>query len=157
MLAHAAEFDLLVNAFRFDAPIEAIAVDEATWDQTLDSNAKAVYFASQAAAKHFLSGKRRGKIINVCSNLGGIARPGQVAFCASQGAVFQVTKALAVEWAQHQINVNALALGTGDAATAVGKQPTFAEVADTALFLAEGRSDHLYGHILMIDAGETLV
>ena len=114
---------------------------------------------------------RGGKIINIASLLsfqGGITVP---AYAASKGAVAQLTKALANEWAKHKINVNAIAPGymrTDNTAALQADQSRNRQIleripagrwgepedlAGAAVFLSSSASDYLHGHVLVVDGG----
>ena len=113
----------------------------------------------------------RGKILNIASLLsfqGGITVP---AYAASKGAVAQLTKALANEWAKHRINVNAIAPGymrTDNTAALqadqnrnrqileripAGRWGEPEDLAGAAVFLSSSASDYLHGHVLIVDGG----
>ena len=115
--------------------------------------------------------RKSGKIVNTASLLsfqGGIRVP---AYAAAKGAVAQLTKALANEWAEHGINVNAIAPGymaTDNTAPLradpvrsaqilqripAGRWGTPADLAGTAVFLASAASDYVNGHVLVVDGG----
>ncbi len=118
-----------------------------------------------------ISKGRGGKIINLASLLsfqGGVNVP---AYAASKGAVAQLTKALANEWAKHRINVNAIAPGymrTDNTAALqadadrnrqileripAGRWGEPEDLAGAAVFLSSSASDYLHGHVLVIDGG----
>lgn len=100
--------DILVNnaGVVFSRPAEAIT--ESEWDQTFAVNVKGLFFCCQAVGRKMIA-QGGGKIINVSSTFAFVAFAGRTAYAASKAAVSQVTKNLAVEWAPHQINVNAIA------------------------------------------------
>jgi 2-deoxy-D-gluconate 3-dehydrogenase len=133
-------------------------------------NAKTVFFLSQAVARDMMS-RRKGKIINIASLLsftGGITVP---SYSASKGAVAQITKALANEWAQHGINVNAIAPGymvtnntenlrkdpertrSIDERIPAGRWGYPEDLQGAAIFLASKASDYVHGHVLLVDGG----
>ena len=102
--------DILINNAGIIRRAPAIEFTEKDWDDVLAINSKTVFFLSQAVARDMMK-RRYGKIINVASLLafqGGIIVP---SYSASKGAVAQVTKALANEWAASGISVNAIAPG----------------------------------------------
>jgi 2-deoxy-D-gluconate 3-dehydrogenase len=102
--------DILVNNAGIIRRAPAIEFTEADWDDVLQINLKAVFFLSQAAAKVMVR-QGRGKIINVASMLsfqGGIIVP---SYTAAKSGVAGITRALANEWAKHNVNVNAIAPG----------------------------------------------
>ena len=162
--------DILVNNAGIIRRTPAIDFTEKDWDDVMLLNSKIVFFLTQAVAKYMIP-KKSGKIINIASMLsfqGGINVP---SYSASKGAVAQITKALANEWAQYGINVNALAPGymeTNNTANlrkdAVRTQsitdriPAIrwglpADLKGPAVFLASSASDYVNGHILAVDGG----
>jgi 2-deoxy-D-gluconate 3-dehydrogenase len=169
------ELDILMNNAGVQPVAPAVETTEELWDLAMDVNAKALFFCAQAAGRHFLERGKPGKIINTCSSFSVIAEPDFAAYCASKGAVLQITRALAAEWAQHRINVN----GVGP--TAVYTEMTRAElddpeyreayigrlpardipkpehIADAVVFLAGPRSKFVHGHMLLVDSGETVI
>jgi NAD(P)-dependent dehydrogenase (short-subunit alcohol dehydrogenase family) len=100
--------DILINCAGIVLGGSAIEFTEADWDKVIDTNLKGCFFCSQAAGKMMIS-KGGGKIINIASQMGIVGFPERAAYCASKGGVIQLTKALAVEWAPYNINVNAIA------------------------------------------------
>ena len=108
--------DILVNnagttwgAAAVDLPLDA-------WNKVVDLNLTSLFVTTQEVGKRCMVPRRRGKIINIASILGLVGtndttRPGTVAYSASKGGVISFTRALAAEWAQYDINVNAIAPG----------------------------------------------
>jgi 2-deoxy-D-gluconate 3-dehydrogenase len=162
--------DILVNNAGIIRRTPAIDFSERDWDEVMAINAKTVFFFSQAVARDMMK-RKYGKIINVASLLsfqGGIVVP---SYAASKGAVAQVTKALANEWAQHGININAIAPGymATDNTKALREDPARAkaildripagrwgtpkDLAGVAVFLASSASDYVNGHVLVADGG----
>jgi len=164
------KIDILVNNAGIIRRTPAIDFSEKDWDDVMNLNSKTVFFLSQAAAKDMMK-RGSGKIINVASLLafsGGINVP---SYSASKGAVAQITKALANEWASKGININAVAPGymiTNNTAN-LRKDPertqsiseripadrwgTPEDLKGPAVFLASKASDYLNGHILLVDGG----
>ncbi len=162
--------DILVNNAGIIRRTPAIDFSEKDWDDVLTINSKTVFFLSQAAARDMIK-RKYGKIINVASLLafqGGIIVP---SYAASKGAVAQVTKALANEWAPLGITVNAIAPGymatnntkalREDAARSkaildripAGRWGTPEDLQGAAVFLASHASDYVTGHVLVVDGG----
>lgn len=110
--------DVLVNNAGVNIAKPAMEVTEEDWDTVLDLNLKTAFFASQAAAKYMLA-QGSGRIINIASQMAFVGFIKRAAYCSSKGGLVQLTKALAVEWAQQGIRVNAVA-------------PTFIETEFTA-------------------------
>ena len=100
--------DILVNNAGINRPQPAEDVTEDNWDQVMNTNLKGLFFCAQAVGRVMIS-QKKGKIINISSDAGTVGIPGRAAYCASKGGVNLVTKVLAIEWAQHHINVNAIA------------------------------------------------
>jgi 2-deoxy-D-gluconate 3-dehydrogenase len=164
------KIDILVNNAGIIRRSPAIEFSEKDWDEVMYLNSKVVFFLSQAAAKDMMK-RKYGKIINVASLLsfqGGIIVP---SYSASKGAVMQITKALANEWAKFGININAIAPGymatnntTALRADAVRSKSildripaerwgTPEDLQGTAVFLASKASDYVNGHVLAVDGG----
>ena len=162
------KIDILINNAGTIRRTPAIDYSEKDWDEVMALNSKTVFFLSQAVARDMLK-RKSGKIINIASLLsfqGGIIVP---AYAASKGAVAQITKALANEWAQHGINVNAIAPGymATDNTKALREDPvrskaildripagrwgTPRDLAGVAVFLASSASDYVNGHVLVVD------
>ena len=103
--------DILVNNAGTIRREEALDFSEKDWDEVMNLNLKSVFFLSQAVAKQFIRQGSGGKIINIASMLsfqGGIRVP---SYTASKSGVLGLTRLLANEWAQHNINVNGIAPG----------------------------------------------
>jgi 2-deoxy-D-gluconate 3-dehydrogenase len=162
--------DILVNNAGTIRRTPAVDYSEKDWDDIMAVNAKTVFFFSQAVGRDMMK-RKYGKIINIASLLsfqGGILVP---AYAASKGAVAQVTKALANEWASSGINVNAIAPGymATDNTKALredaqrskaileripaGRWGTPEDLAGVAVFLASPASDYVNGHVLVVDGG----
>ncbi|MEP7055641.1 MAG: glucose 1-dehydrogenase [Actinomycetota bacterium] len=100
--------DILVNNAGLGPENAAIDYTEADYDLTMDVNVKGTFFASQAAARHMIE-QGYGRIINMGSQAGTVALPGEPIYCTSKAAIAHLTKCLAVEWGQHNITVNTVA------------------------------------------------
>ncbi len=174
LLAKAVEtfgkIDILINNAGIIRRTPAVDFSEKDWDDVMQINAKTVFFLSQAAGREMIK-RKRGKIINIASLLsfsGGITVP---SYSASKGAVAQITKALANEWAQYGINVNAIAPGymetnnteplrrDADRTRAIteripaGRWGRPDDLQGAAIFLASPASDYVNGHVLIVDGG----
>jgi 2-dehydro-3-deoxy-D-gluconate 5-dehydrogenase len=169
-VAHFGAIDILVNNAGIIRRSPAIDHSEADWNAVIDTDLTSVFRLTQHAGRHMLA-QGSGKIINVASLLtfqGGILVP---SYAAAKGAVGQLTKAFANEWAAKGINVNAIAPGymATDNTEALRGNPQRAaqileripagrwgnpeDVAGAALFLASRASDYVHGHILVVDGG----
>jgi 2-deoxy-D-gluconate 3-dehydrogenase len=88
----------------------ALDVTEEAWDTVLDVNLKGVFFSAQAAARQMVRQGRGGKVVSIASIMGLVASSrSSAAYCASKAGVVNLTRALAIEWAEHNIQVNAVA------------------------------------------------
>jgi 2-dehydro-3-deoxy-D-gluconate 5-dehydrogenase len=170
-LSHFGQLDILINNAGTIRRAPATDYSEADWSTVIAVNLSSVFRLSQLAGKHMIETKRGGKIVNIASLLsfqGGITVP---AYAAAKGGVAQLTKALANEWAQHGINVNAIAPGymrtTNTAALQAdevrnrqileripaGRWGEPKDLAGAAVFLSAPASDYVNGHLLVVDGG----
>jgi len=162
---------ILVNNAGIIRREDAINFTERDWDEVMDLNLKSVFFFAQAVARQFMAQGSGGKIINVASMLsfqGGVRVP---SYTSSKSGVMGLTRALANEWARHQINVNAIAPGymaTDNTAalradearnTAIleripaGRWGMPADLAGPVVFLASEASNYVNGTTLAVDGG----
>jgi 2-deoxy-D-gluconate 3-dehydrogenase len=161
---------VLVNNAGIIRRNDAIDFTEADWDAVLDVNLKAVFFLSQAAARHMIPAGG-GKIINIASMLsfqGGIRVP---SYTASKSGIAGLTKLLANEWAVNGINVNAIAPGYFATNNTVALQADVkrnaeilaripagrwgdpADLGGAAVFLASSAANYVQGIVLPVDGG----
>jgi 2-deoxy-D-gluconate 3-dehydrogenase len=169
-IAEFGRVDILVNNAGIIRRNAAIDFSEKDWDDVMAVNSKSAFFLAQAAARGMMK-RKYGRIINVASLLsfqGGILVP---SYAASKGAIAQMTKAMANEWAQHGITVNAIAPGymATSNTKALRDDPVRAkaileripagrwgapdDLAGAAVFLASSASDYVNGHVLAVDGG----
>ena len=107
-LQHFRHIDILVNNAGIGAPNPAERVTERDFDDTLAVNLKGTFFTAQAVGKVMIK-QRRGRIINISSQAGFVALPTESVYCMTKAAIAHLTKCLALEWAQYNITVNAVA------------------------------------------------
>lgn len=162
--------DILVNNAGIIRRAPAIEFSEQDWDDVMQINLRSVFFLSQAAAKVMVK-QGGGKIINIASMLsfqGGVIVP---SYTAAKSGVAGITRALANEWAKHNINVNAIAPGymATDNTAAIradekrnlsildripsGRWGTPDDLKGAAVFLASAASDYMQGAIVPVDGG----
>jgi 2-deoxy-D-gluconate 3-dehydrogenase len=170
-LEKAGKIDILVNNAGIIRRSPVVDFSDKDWDDVIQINLNAVFKLSRAAGRHMIASGRGGKIINTASLLafqGGILVP---SYAASKGAVAQLTKALANEWASKGINVNAIAPGymaTDNTAPLradpvrskaildripAGRWGTPEDVANVVAFLSSKAAEYINGHVLVIDGG----
>jgi NAD(P)-dependent dehydrogenase (short-subunit alcohol dehydrogenase family) len=167
--------DVLVNNAGIGPPRAAVDVTEADFDATLDVNLKGTFFVSQAVGRAMIAAGRGGRIINLSSQAGFVALPTESVYCMTKAAISHLTKCLAVEWAAHDILVNAVAPtfirtpGTVKwlaepefrrsllARIPLGRVGEPEDVAGAIVFLASPAASMITGTTLMIDGGWTAV
>lgn len=166
--------DILVNNSGVSIPKAAEALTRKEWDFVTGVNLDAVFFCSQAVGKHMIP-RKQGKIINVSSAYGIGGAKFSAAYCAAKAGVLNLTRAMAVEWAFYQIQVNAIAPGFIDTDMTAGfkavpemykkyvnsapmkRAGQADEVGPAALFLASEASSYVTGHTLIVDGGVTIL
>jgi 2-deoxy-D-gluconate 3-dehydrogenase len=166
--------DIMVCNAGLNVRKTALEMTEVDWDTVLDVNLRGVFFSAQAGATQMVRQGRGGKIVNIASIMGlvGSATSG-VAYCASKGGVVNLTRVLAIEWANHDIQVNAVAptfaltpltegvfsnkefLESVLSRTPNHKLATPESIADAVVFLASPRADLITGVTLPVDGGWT--
>ena len=108
-LGHFGRIDILVNNAGIGPPNPAESVTEADFDATVAVNIKGTFFVSQEVGRAMIAAGRGGRIVNLSSQAGFVALPTESVYCLTKAAIAHLTKCLAVEWAAHGINVNAVA------------------------------------------------
>lgn len=166
--------DILVNNAGLSHVESALDTTVDHWDNTMAVNVRAPFLLAQAVAPQMIA-QRWGKIINVSSQTGPLAIPDHASYAASKGALNSLTKSLTCEWAQHNIQVNAICptvvmtpMGVkvwGEeeksapmlARIPAGRFGEPVEIADLALYLASPASGFVNGAIVMIEGGYSSV
>jgi 2-deoxy-D-gluconate 3-dehydrogenase len=169
------QIDILVNNAGMNIRKMAVDVGEEDWDQVLDTDLKGVFFCAQAVGRHMIRRGQGGKIVNIASQVGLVAYHSRVAYCAAKAGVINVTRALALEWAPHHINVNAIAPTfvrtplveelLKDPAVRddvlrripLGRLAEPEDIVGAVVYLAGPASDLVTGHTLVVDGGWTAV
>lgn len=162
--------DILVNnvgTYVFGHCLESSLED---WHKMLEINLTSTYLCSQVVGKHMVE-RQRGKIINVSSALGVFGAGGSTAYCASKGGVIQLTRALAIEWAKHNIMVNSIAPYSMETELTktmledekikkaiISKIPLKrigkpSDLSGVVVFLASKASDYITGQVIFVDGG----
>ncbi|MDR3565122.1 MAG: glucose 1-dehydrogenase [Negativicutes bacterium] len=165
--------DVLVNNAGAVLARKAEDVSEEDWDKVINLDLKGAFFCAQIAGRKMIA-QNRGKIINISSMWGLVAFKGFLPYCVAKGGILQMTRALALEWARYDIQVNAICPGyiltalneaeLTDEKIAPGllrKIPAkrFGDVQDlvgAALYLASDSSNYMTGAHMTIDGGWTI-
>ena len=154
---------------------KVVPLAEATpddWRAIIDVNLTGVFNGCRAAAPYLIA-QRSGKIINLASVLGAVGLPGYTLYSASKGGVIALTRTLAVEWARHNVQVNAIAPGwfVTDMNEAAFSNPhvnerltrdipmrrtgRVEEIGPLAVYLASPASEFMTGQTLFLDGGHS--
>lgn len=171
--AEAGAIDILVNnaGMQHRAPLEEFEPE--AFELLMRTNVSSVFNVAQAAARHMI-GREAGRIINIASVQTALARPGIAPYTASKGAVANLTKGMATDWAPKGLNVNAIAPGYFDTPlnAALVADAEFSawlsqrtpqrrwgqldELVGACVFLASPASSFVNGHTLFVDGGITV-
>ena len=162
--------DILINSAGKTKRTPALEVTEDEWTDILDTNVTGTLRACQVFGRHMLE-RKYGRIVNIASLSSFVALYEVAAYAASKAAVAMLTKSLAVEWASHGVNVNAIAPGVFRTAlnqklldeTERGKEflmrtpmkrfGKVEELAGAAVFLASDAASFITGEVLVVDGG----
>lgn len=142
------------------------------FETLMRTNVSSVFNVGQAVARHMI-GRGAGKVINIASVQTALARPGIAPYTATKGAVANLTKGMATDWAKHGLQVNAIAPGYFDTPlnAALVQDPEFSawlekrtpagrwgdvdELIGACVFLSSAASSFVNGHTLFVDGGIT--
>lgn len=164
--------DILVNnaGIQHRAPLEDFPPE--AFQRLLQTNVASLFNVSQPVARHMIA-RGRGKIINIASVQSMLARPGIAPYTATKGAVANLTKGMAADWARHGLQCNALAPGYFDTPlnaalvadpafcdwlerrTPAGRWGKVEELVGAAVFLASDASSFVNGAVIHVDGGIT--
>ena len=164
--------DILINnaGMQFRSPLEDFPPKK--FEQLLKTNVSSIFNVSQIVAKHMIK-RGEGKIINIASVQTSLARPGIAPYTATKGAVGNITKGMATDWAKYGIQCNAIAPGYFDTPlnaalvsdneftawlkkrTPAGRWGEVHELVGAGIFLSSEASNFVNGHTLYVDGGIT--
>ena len=165
--------DILVNnaGIQHRAPLDEFPAE--AFERLLQTNVASVFHVGQAVARHMIP-RGRGRIVNIASVQTALARPGIAPYTATKGAVGNLTKGMATDWARHGLNCNAIAPGyfatplnaalMADPAfdgwlrarTPAGRWGDVEELVGACVFLASDAASFVNGHVLYVDGGITV-
>lgn len=167
--------DILINNAGILLPGATHEISSLEWDKTFNVNVRGMWLMSKYVLPHMME-QRSGAIVNTSSVIGLKGFSGVAAYATSKGAVAQLTKCMAVEYARYHIRVNAVCPGFVDTPLVnegyleraedrddaiefmkslhpLGRIATAKEVAQAILFLCEDNSEFITGHLLPVDGG----
>lgn len=162
--------DILVNNAGVHRRAPLASMSEADWRLVLDTNLTAAFFTGRSVAQR-MTARGAGKIVNICSINAERPRPEIGNYSAAKGGLVLLTRAMCVEWARHNIQVNSIAPGyiVTEMTMPLARDPaktawiesitparrwgTTKDLAGAAVFLASEASDFVNGHILYVDGG----
>ena len=161
--------DILVNNAGTNVRMPTEDYREEDWDTVLDTNLKGTFFLTQSVAREMIR-QSYGKIVHIASLASITGLPNIAAYTAAKGGIGALTYQMAVEWAKHHINVNAICPGyirtpltkpiqeseRGDfieGRVPMGRWGEPEDIAGTAVFLAGSASDYLTGQLIAVDGG----
>lgn len=162
--------DILINnaGIQRRLPLEEFPTE--TWHEVMRTNLDSVFYVAQAVAKGMIK-RSTGKIINICSLQSEVSRPSIAPYAASKGAVKMLTRAMCVEWAKHDIQINGIGPGYFDTPlnkalvedpefdawlckrTPAGRWGKVEELQGAAVFLASSASNFVNGQVIYVDGG----
>lgn len=167
--------DILVNCAGviLRKPIEEMTDEE--WNCIMDVNLRGVFLCSQIAGREMIK-RKQGKIINISSNVAQVLMPDRGVYAVSKAGVSHLTKVMALEWAPHHINVNAIApaptmtdLNRGYfkehpedlkerlRSIPLGRMGDPKDYVGTAILLSSRASDFITGQTIFVDGGSILI
>lgn len=166
--------DVLVNNAAINAFYKrAEFVDVEGWNSVMDNNLRGAFFTSTEVARRLFEAGRPGSIVNVSSMGGQVPLARLAVYCAAKAALDQVTRVMALEWADRNVRVNAISPGwtqtdfTGDlfdsrhgeslrADIPMGRLASPEDIVGAALYLASDASSYTTGSVLLVDGGRAL-
>ena len=162
--------DILVNNAAVNIMAPLLELREDGWDRVIDTDLKGYYLCSQAVGRRMVE-QKRGNIINIASTAAIASAPEMGAYCIAKAGVVMLTRVLAVELAQYNIRVNAIApsmvktkfseplwsdpetLKQIESEIPLGRLAEPGDIIGAVLFLASDASSYITGHTIIVDGG----
>jgi len=174
VLQRHSHIDILVNsaAVIVRKPVEDFTEEE--WDRIMNTNLRGAFLCCRDVGRHMIE-RRKGKIVNISSNVSQVVQPLRSVYCVSKAGLSHLTRAFALEWAPYGVNVNAI--GPGPTLTELntkyfaenprdlqervdsipmGRMGAPGDHVGAAIFLASEASDFMTGQTLIIDGGSNI-
>ncbi|MBK3666339.1 SDR family oxidoreductase [Bradyrhizobium diazoefficiens] len=146
--------------------------DDEAWRRTMAVNLDGLFYTTRESIRHMMAQGRGGKVVSIGSISGYRGNQGFAAYCTSKGGALNFMRQVAMDYAAHGINVNAVAPGfiytpmtdiydketkaKLAAQTPDGKWGTSEQIADAVMFLSSNLADHIHGQSILVDGGWTL-
>jgi len=164
--------DILVNNAAMNIMAPLLELGEDGWDRVIDTDLKGYYLCCQAVGRIMMD-QKRGNIINIASTAAIKAAPEMGAYCIAKAGVVMLTRVLALELAEYNIRVNAIApymvktkfsqplwsdpetLKQLESEIPLGRLAVPGDIVGAALFLASDASSYITGHTIIVDGGLT--
>ena len=163
--------DILVNnaGIQLRKPLVDVTLED--WDKVLRTNLTSAFLVGREAAKRMIAAGRGGKVINIGSLTSEAARATITPYTTAKGGIKMLTRGMAAEWAEHNIQANAIGPGymVTDMNAALINNPSFdawvkartpsrrwgqpEELVGTAVYLASAASNYVNGQIIYVDGG----
>ena len=163
------EVDILVNNAGIYPNCPVVEMSQEEWDAVMETNLRGPFLTCQAVARRMIRRGQGGKIVNISSGAYKSGRLGASHYCASKAGVVMFTRVLAMELAQHRINVNSVSPGLIDVGPRPGVSQEYKdaqtkgipwgrmgrpdEIASAVLFLASDAAEYITGEVLEVDGG----
>ncbi|MFW6080442.1 MAG: SDR family NAD(P)-dependent oxidoreductase [Desulfosalsimonas sp.] len=173
ILGYFGKVDILVNNAGTNHRVPVLEYPEEEWDRVININLKGYYLVARAFVPQMIE-RGWGKVINMSSILGSVGLENQLAYASSKGGVNQMTKVMAIEWAQKGVRVNAIAPTYFETEmvkqiaedkerynfikerTPMGRWGRLEELGGIVIFLASHASDFITGQSILVDGGWTI-